>query len=96
MAFLQDFLSRVFDQRGGTWVGVSTAAATFMALTEFVTSGFKAGVSGWHPAAPLWFVAVPAGVYIAVLTLFVVNKGSNYYMDSRYNSPPDQRPAPKE
>jgi len=93
MSTLQDILSKIFDQRGGTWVGVSTSAAVFMAITEFVTSGFRAGVSGWHPIAPAWFVAVPAGVYIAVLTLFVLNKGTSYYVDSRFNSPADQPPV---
>lgn len=85
-----------FDQRGGTWVGISSASVAVMALLEFVTSGIKAGVPGWHPVAPAWFVGVPAGIYLAILGCFVIGKGANYYMDSRYNSPMGERPKPAE
>ena len=93
--WFQKILSGIFDQRGGTMVGISTACVTFMALVEFITSGFKQGVPGWHPIAPAWYVAVPVGIFAFILGLFVINRGSNYYMDSRYNSPPDKPPEVK-
>ena len=90
--WFQKILSGAFDQRGGVYVGVATSVITFMAFAEFVTSGFKQGVPGWHPAAPGWYVAIPLGVYAFILGVFVVRKGAEYYMDSRYNSPADKPP----
>ena len=86
-SWFQKFLSNVFDQRGGVFVGISTVAVTFMAVVEFIKNGWK---------APAWYVAIPLGVYAFILGLFVVKKGSEYYVDSRYNSPPETPPAKKE
>lgn len=83
MDSIREFLTKLFDQRGGVYVGISTIAVTFMAIGEFVAGGWK---------APSWYVAIPLGVYAFILGLFVVRKGSEYYIDSRYNSPPDKPP----
>ena len=103
--WFQKILSGVFDQRGGTMVGISTACVTFMAFMEFVTSGFNrpiiadgkviGSMIGWHPVAPAWYVAVPVGIFAFILGLFVINRGTSYYMDSRYNSPQDKPPEAK-
>ena len=84
--WFQKILSGVFDQRGGIYVGISTVAVTFMAVVEFIKGEWK---------APAWYVAVPLGVYAFILGVFVVRKGAEYYMDSRYNSPPDKPPEGK-
>lgn len=81
--WFQKILSGIFDQRGGVFVGISTVAVTFMAVGEFLKNGFK---------APAWYVDIPLGVYAFILGLFVVRKGSEYFMDSRYNSPPEKPP----
>ena len=85
--WFQKILSGIFDQRGGVYVGMATAALVFMAVGEFIRGGWK---------APLWYVTVPLGIYAFILGVFVVRKGAEYYMDSRYNSPPDKPPGPKE
>lgn len=85
--WFQRLLSGTFDQRGGVFVGISTVAVTFMAVGEFLKNGFK---------APAWYVSIPLGVYAFILGLFVVRKGSEYFMDSRYNSPPEKPPEKKE
>jgi len=82
--WFQRIMSAAFDQRGGVYVGMATVAVTIMALGEFVHSGWE---------APAWYVAVPLGVYAFILGVFVVRKGAEYYMDSRYNSPPDKPPG---
>ena len=93
---IQNFLAKIFDQRGGTWVGATSATALFMAVSEFITSGFgRPGMPGWHPIAPAWFVAVPAGLFCFILGMFVGTKGVNYYMDSRFNSPAGEKPQPQ-
>jgi hypothetical protein len=84
--WFQTIMSGAFDQRGGVYVGMATVAVTFMALGEFVKNGWK---------APAWYVAVPLGVYAFILGVFVVRKGAEYYMDSRYNSPQDKPPEGK-
>jgi len=81
--WFQRIMSAAFDQRGGVYVGMATVAVTIMALGEFVKNGWK---------APAWYVAVPLGVYAFILGVFVVRKGAEYYMDSRYNSPADKPP----
>ena len=93
---MKDFLSKVFDQRGGVWVGVASTVVILMAAIEFVTSGFVAGVVGWHPKAPIWFVALPAGIYAFILGAFVISKSGTYFVDSKYNSPPETPPVKKE
>ncbi|MCK9361703.1 hypothetical protein M0Q28_05800 [Patescibacteria group bacterium] len=85
--WFQKMMSSLFDQRGGVYVGMATAALIFMAVGEFVQGGWK---------APAWYVTVPLGVYAFILGVFVVRKGAEYYMDSRYNSPPEKPPEPKE
>lgn len=84
---MKDFLSKIFDQRGGVWVGISTFAVVLMALVEFVHSGYK---------APPWFVALPLGIYAFILGAFVISKSGTYFVDSKYNSPPDKPPEKKE
>jgi hypothetical protein len=84
--WFQKILSGIFDQRGGVYVGMATVVVTFMAVGEFVRNGWK---------APAWYVAVPLGVYAFILGVFVVRKGAEYYMDSRYNSPQDKPPEGK-
>lgn len=84
--WFQKILSGIFDQRGGVYVGMATVAVIIMALGEFVKSGWK---------APAWYVSVPFGIYAFILGVFVVRKGAEYYMDSRYNSPPEKLPDPK-
>jgi len=84
--WFQRIMSAAFDQRGGVYVGMATVAVTIMALGEFVKNGWK---------APAWYVAVPLGVYAFILGVFVVRKGAEYYMDSRYNSPADKPPEGK-
>lgn len=86
-SWFQKILSTIFDQKGGVFVGISTIAVTFMAVGEFIWSGWK---------APAWYVAIPLGVYAFILGLFVVRKGSEYFIDSRYNSPSDKPPEKKE
>ena len=81
--WFQRIMSAAFDQRGGVYVGIATVSVTIMALGEFVHSGWK---------APAWYVTVPLGVYAFILGVFVVRKGAEYYMDSRYNSPADKPP----
>lgn len=81
--WFQKFIGGIFDQRGGVYVGISTIAVTIMALGEFAKNGWK---------APAWYVAVPLGVYAFILGVFVVRKGAEYYIDSRYNSPQDKPP----
>jgi hypothetical protein len=81
--WFQRIMSAAFDQRGGVYVGMATVAVTIMALGEFFMGEWK---------APAWYVAVPLGVYAFILGVFVVRKGAEYYMDSRYNSPADKPP----
>jgi hypothetical protein len=81
--WFQKILSTIFDHRGGVYVGIATVVVTIMALGEFFKGGWK---------APAWYVAVPLGVYAFILGVFVVRKGAEYYMDSRYNSPADKPP----
>jgi len=81
--WFQRIMSAAFDQRGGVYVGIATVSVTIMALGEFVHSEWT---------APAWYVAVPLGVYAFILGVFVVRKGAEYYMDSRYNSPADKPP----
>ncbi len=85
--WFQRFMSTVFDQRGGVYVGLATLAVTFMAVAEFIKGGWK---------APAWYVTIPLGVYAFILGLFVVRKGSEYFIDSKYNSPPDKPPEKKD
>jgi hypothetical protein len=80
---MKELLDKIFNQSGGTYVGAATLVALIMAIVEFFANGYK---------APVWFVAIPAGIYAFILVLFVLNKGTTYLMDSKYNSPPDQKP----
>jgi len=107
---MQDFLAKVFDQRGGTWTGAATASVIGMAWIEFIQSGFDRPVlvngqplidnnvvvtiSGWHPQAPPWWIVGPACIYLALLAFFVVSKQGTYFVDSRWNSPAGEKPKP--
>lgn len=109
---MKDFLSRLFDQRGGTWIGLATCSVILQAWLEFVTSGFSrpllvdgrpvvldnvvATLPGWHPQTPPWWVVGAAAIYVVILGFFVVSKGGTYFIDSRWNSEQGKRPEPKE
>ncbi len=58
-----------------------------VAVGQFIKDGWK---------APAWYVTVPLGVYTFILGVFVVRKGAEYYMDSRFNSPQDKPPEKKD
>jgi hypothetical protein len=74
-----------FDQRGGVWVGMSTA------LTFGLVGLEAAGVC----KAPAWWVS-PTGVYAIVLGFFVLSKSGSYFVDSRWNSQAGAPPGKKD
>jgi hypothetical protein len=78
-------MMRHFDQRGGVWVGASTLLTIALVILE----SLKVIV------APSWWVS-PTGIYTIILGFFVLRKGTDYFVDSRWNSPPGERPAPKD
>lgn len=78
-------MMRHFDQRGGVWVGMATMLTFLLAILQTA----KVCV------APDWWVS-STGLYTIILGFFVLRKGADYFVDSRWNTPPGERPAPKD
>lgn len=50
---------------------------------------------GWHPSAPSWWIVGTTCIYVVILGFFVMSKSGTYFVDSKYNSPPDKPPEVK-
>lgn len=83
---MKKIIEAVFMQDGKVYVGMFSLSVLAMAIAEFCTSDPRF-------RAPGWLVEIPDGVLAFVLGVFVLAKGWNYTVDSKYNSPPGVPPV---
>lgn len=82
---LRDFLAKIFDLGGGTYVGMATALTFACVILDSWWDRWK---------TPDWWTTAPLGVYSVILITFAGSKILSYWTDSKYNSPPGQPPPP--
>lgn len=101
MGGLRDFLDRIFNWSGGSYVGLATLMIFGMALAQFIIGEPVAFLVDGKTVlrvvhkAPDWLVS-PVGVYTVILGLFVVAKPINTLVSKVTPAAPAPASAPAE
>ena len=91
---MKDLMDRILNWSGGSYVGLSTLTTVILAIAQFISGEpvilqGKDGPEIWiiH-RVPEWWVAVPFGVFMVILTLYVAQKPVNTWIGNKGPSPP--------
>jgi len=93
---IKDYIDRMLNWSGGSYVGLATLSIVGLALAQYV-AGEPVSIVGpdGKPVlyivhkAPEWFVG-PIGVYTVILGLFWIGKPINTYVDAKSGKPPTE------
>ena len=96
MLAIKDYIDRVLNWSGGSYVGLATLVVLGMGVAEFISGtpmvvvmpDKTAQIYITH-AAPQWLVGL-AGIYVAILGLFWIGKPINTYVDAKAGKPPTE------